>query len=532
MTLTVGETFADFVILGRVGTGELGEAYLVSDGQSSRRDALTVLPADLTTDPAYRARFVREAELAVTLSHPHILDVHARGEDDGRFWITTEFVDGIRADALVRDRYPKGLPPEGVVEIVDSIASALDYVHGKGLLHRNVAPANILISQSDSPARRIFLEEVGIARPLEDTPGLTASDTGLESVAFTAPEQLMGEDVDPRSDQYALACTAFYLLTGQWPYPSTNAAVIINKHVMAPPPSIGERRPDLARLDGVFATAMAKDLTARFPSCLDFAEALRRGLLASPDDVAEAPIPVPYPEAGYAPVAAVRASAGPSQPRPSGRVTRKWSREALFSGPRWSGKKIMVAALATLGIIAMAGTIVFGVVSAFVMSRQQQAAPPPSALAPPTTVAPVIGKPLAVRTVLDAPLQPRPDQCPVDAPPAPPPQNPLEACAIDGQAVYQLGPVVLRLDLTSATSAKLPMSDVYGVQMSMDAASGAAFAQYTAANVGTQLAFVRDGKVLAAPSITEPISGDSLQISGQLTGEAAETIARMLRDGT
>jgi hypothetical protein len=200
----------------------------------------------------------------------------------------------------------------------------------------------------------------------------------------------------------------------------------------------------------------------------------------------------------------------------------------VFAGQRWSARKVVIAGLASVGILAMLSTIVVGVVTSFTMKDPGQAAQRTTAA--PTPAAPVvIGAPLAVRPVLEVPLVAQPEDC-SPAPVAP--QDPARVCDVDRQAVYQLGPVALQLNLTGATEAKLPTSEFHTVQMSMDPASSAAFAQYTAANVGKQLAFVRDGLVLAAPAINEPIDGQSLQISGELSGATAATIARMLREGS
>ena len=191
----------------------------------------------------------------------------------------------------------------------------------------------------------------------------------------------------------------------------------------------------------------------------------------------------------------------------------------------------MVAVLASIGILAMIGTTLASVVMPLVVDGSGQGAPRPTVAAPTATAPAVVIKPLAVRTVVDVPLQANPADCPA-VPPSTPAQEPVRVCDVDKAAVYQLGPVALQLNLTGATSARLPTSEFHTVQMAMDAPSSAAFAQFTAANVGKQVAFVRDGVVLAAPAINQPIDGQSLQISGELTAATADTIARMLRDGT
>lgn len=545
MSLTVGETFAGYRIIGRVDSGESGQVFLAEHPQSGRRDALYVLPAELSADARYRTHFAEQADLAAALSHPNVPTVYERGESDGRLWMSAELVEGVSAAELMRVRYRSGMPPEEVLSIVTAAASALDHARSGGLLHGDVTPANIRLTEQDSAPTRIHLMGFGIARPPDATPGLTANDTGLDTVAYAAPELLIDEDVDGRSDEYALACTAFHLLTGSVPYPSTNAAQIINKHVMAPPPSIGDRNAKYARLDSLFTTALAKDPNVRYPSCGDFAAELQRRLRAPHD--AETPRTGAVPEPAFAdPVPAAwtpsssgtaASLAGPtsSGPKQRVRIKNRWWRRPLrgFSEEPWTRRKITIAVLAAIGILAMTATTFAAVLTPLLTSNAGQEAARPSAAAPTPTAPPVIGKPLAVRVVLAVPLQPTPGQCPKAPPPEPPAaQQPLQACAVDDMAVYELGPVALMLNLTGATSAKLPMTEFHTVQMSMDAASTAAFAQLTAANLGKQLAFVRDGVVLAAPMINEPINGATLQISGELTGEAAGTIARLLRDGS
>ena len=271
MPVSVGEVFAGFTILRVLGAGGMGTVYLAAHPRLPRQDALKVLPAEWTGDPQYRERFLREADLTATLSHPNILGVHDRGEYDGQLWISMDYVGGTDASRLLRERYPGGLPAGEALEIITAVASALDYAHQQGLLHRDVKPANILL---DSQAQRIYLADFGIARLIDDPSGLTATNMAVGTMAYAAPEQLRGESLDGRADQYALACTAFDLLTGSPPYVDSNPAVVITKHVAAPVPSLEQRRPELAGLDPVLARAMAKTPAERFPSCRDFAREL------------------------------------------------------------------------------------------------------------------------------------------------------------------------------------------------------------------------------------------------------------------
>src|SRR5246500_512285 len=274
MSIEVGQVFAGYTILRLLGSGGMGQVYLASHPRLPREDALKVLPTEVTADPEYRERFDREAELAAGLSHQHIVGINDRGEYDGQFWISMDYVAGTDAARLLRERYPGGMPVDEAMAIVTAVASALDYAHRRGLLHRDVKPANILVSDSDGQERRVFLADFGIARRMDDAGGLTTARMAVGTVAYAAPEQLMAGAVDGRADQYALACTAFHLLTGAPPYAGPNLAVVIGQHVSATPPSIGAYRPELARLDPVFACAVAKDPSGRFNSCGEFAQEL------------------------------------------------------------------------------------------------------------------------------------------------------------------------------------------------------------------------------------------------------------------
>lgn len=275
MPLTNGQAFAGYTIIRRLGSGGMGEVYLAQHPRLPRQDALKLLPPEWSADADYRARFNREADLASTLWHPNIVGVHDRGEEDGQLWISMDFVDGLDAARFLTDRYPSGMPIEEVVRIVTAVASALDYAHKQGLLHRDVKPSNIMLTHVDDEGeQRILLTDFGIARNLNDISGLTATNMAVGTVAYSAPEQLLGEDVDGRTDQYALAATAYHLLTGSHLFPHSNPNVVSNRHLSYPPPELSITRPELAKLDPVLAVALAKDPNDRFQRCSAFAKAL------------------------------------------------------------------------------------------------------------------------------------------------------------------------------------------------------------------------------------------------------------------
>ncbi len=297
--LPEGAAFAGYTIVRRLGVGGMGEVYLAQHPRLPRRDALKILPGELTENLEFRQRFNREADLAASLYNEHIVGIHDRGEYEGQLWISMDYVEGTDAAQLLR-QYPSGMPKADVVEIIAAVADALDYAHSRGLLHRDVKPANILLNDA-TPRRRILLADFGIARELGEISGLTATNMMMGTTAYCAPEQLQGLDLDGRADQYALGCTAFNLLTGSAPFHGSNPAVVITQHLSAPPPPISERRPELADLDGALAKALAKSPADRYATCTDFAAALSSLLSTAADELVgptqAAPIPTEVIEA-------------------------------------------------------------------------------------------------------------------------------------------------------------------------------------------------------------------------------------------
>ena len=173
--------------------------------------------------------------------------MHARGESEGQLWIATDYVDGSSAAQLMSERFPAVSPAGEVLAIITAVASALDHAHERGLLHRDVKPANILLTNQGEGEQRILLTDFGIARR-----GGT--------VGYAAPEQLTGAEIDGRADQYALAATAFHLLTGAPPVEQADPSAALRQIFNDPPPRLSDQRPELARLDGVFSRALAKRL--------------------------------------------------------------------------------------------------------------------------------------------------------------------------------------------------------------------------------------------------------------------------------
>ncbi|MFI6167742.1 bifunctional serine/threonine-protein kinase/ABC transporter substrate-binding protein [Nocardia sp. NPDC051052] len=274
--LRAGEVFAGYVIERQLGRGGMGSVYLARHPRLPRRIALKLLSPGLHANDEMLARFEREAELVARLDHPNIVAVYDRGVDDGIRWISMQYVDGIDAGALD----PHSLDPARAVEIITETAKALDYAHAVGVLHRDVKPANILLSRPTAGQdERVLLTDFGIARLRDDAHQLTRTGMFAATLAYAAPEQLSASTVDHRTDQYALACTLFWLLSGTAPFAADNPAAMIAAHLQQPPPPLTSRRPNLPpAIDAVLTKALAKRPEGRFDSCAEFATAARQAL--------------------------------------------------------------------------------------------------------------------------------------------------------------------------------------------------------------------------------------------------------------
>ncbi|MBY0287973.1 MAG: sensor domain-containing protein [Mycobacteriaceae bacterium] len=275
MALSPGMTVAGYTIEAVLGAGGMGTVYKARNPALPRSDALKVLSEGLSQDDHFRARFLREADLAATLDHPNIVTVYNRGEtEDGQLWIAMQYVDGSDAEKETRARR---MTPARAVHIVGEVAKALDYAHRRQLLHRDVKPANFLLSADDE---RVFLADFGIARALDDATNLTATGMVVATIAYAAPESLSGYTVDGRADIYSLGCSLFDLLTQRSPFGNSGGmAATMAAHLNDPPPRATDLVPALpAAIDHVIARAMAKNPDDRYQSARDFAAAAERAI--------------------------------------------------------------------------------------------------------------------------------------------------------------------------------------------------------------------------------------------------------------
>ncbi len=269
LTPVVGELIAGrYEVEELVGSGGMSSVYRAHDRLLERTVALKILHEQFTRDDGYVERFRREARAVAQLTHPNIVTVIDRGEQDGRQFIVFEYVHGMNLKELVEQEGP--LPPGEVIELALQIARGLAFAHEQGLVHRDVKPQNVLLD-ADGRAK---VTDFGIARAL-DVDGMTITGTIMGTSNYIAPEQARGEPVDEQTDVYSLGCVLYELLAGEVPFDGDNFVAVAMRHVNDPVPSVREVRPDVPpRLDWAIQQAMAKDPGDRFDSMADFAAEL------------------------------------------------------------------------------------------------------------------------------------------------------------------------------------------------------------------------------------------------------------------
>jgi YVTN family beta-propeller protein len=262
----LGTRLAGYQIKALLGRGGMGTVYLAEQLGPRRPVALKLLSAPVATSEAFRERFLRESELAAAIDHPNVLPVYDAGESDGVLWIAMRYVPGMDlAGLLARDG---ALAPEQALALGGQVAGALDAAHARGLVHRDVKPANILLAVEGGSVAHAYLADFGLTRRVGGPRGLTVSGQVLGTIDYVAPEQVEGGKVDGLADQYSLACVLFECLTGTVPFRRASELAVLWAHVNDPPPRLGEHRPDLpAALDEVIGRALAKAPGHRHPSC-------------------------------------------------------------------------------------------------------------------------------------------------------------------------------------------------------------------------------------------------------------------------
>jgi len=342
----------------QIGQGGMAVVFRARDERLERQVALKVLSPALAADESFRRRFIRESRSAAAVDHPHIIPVFDAGEADGVLFLAMRYVPGGDAGSLVR----RGglLPPARAAAIIAAVASALDAAHAAGLVHRDVKPGNMLIDARPGQADHVYLSDFGLTKGVLSS-ALTGTGQFMGTLDYCAPEQIQGGTVDGRTDEYALACAAFELLSGQPPFPREEGMAVLYAQLWAAPPSLVSRRPGLPPgVDEVLRRAMAKVPEDRYPSCGQFAAALGTALGYRPPGFGDHLSPAlnhPVTEVARIGTEDLRDS------RPTQDATPQPAVPAAPTGPRSSGTAGLrrgILAVASIAVLAAGGA--FGAV--------------------------------------------------------------------------------------------------------------------------------------------------------------------------
>jgi len=272
-----GSRIAGYRLEEQIGEGGMAVVFRARDERLQRQVALKILSPTLVADEEFRRRFIRESRAAAAVDDPHIIPVFEAGNANGVLFIAMRYVPGGDVGTLVRRLGP--LSGARAAAIISAVASALDAAHAAGLVHRDVKPANMLVDARPDRPDHVYLSDFGLTKGSWSSTSLTSTGHFMGTLDYSAPEQIRGQKVDARTDEYALACVAFALLSGKPPFHRDEAMAVMYAQLSEPPPMLGSLRPSLPpEVDEVMQRALAKAPEDRYPSCGEFADALRIAL--------------------------------------------------------------------------------------------------------------------------------------------------------------------------------------------------------------------------------------------------------------
>ena len=286
-----GTRLGKYQVAAEIGQGGMGTVYKGYDPTLDRFVALKVMAPHLTWQDEFVERFLREARAVARLRHPNIVTIYDVGRDRGWYYFAMDFVEGRTVAQLIEDHGPMSM--EAALKILRPLGSALDYAHRHGLVHRDIKPSNVVVGK----AGHVTLMDFGIVRASRGA-RLTTSGAVMGTPEYMAPEQAGGEDVDPRTDQYALGVVAYEMLAGKAPFKAESTPTLLYKIVHEAPPPLRAARPDLpATATAVIAKALAKEKGRRYPTCTAFVEALgQAGQAADAEAPSHRPVVPPQTE--------------------------------------------------------------------------------------------------------------------------------------------------------------------------------------------------------------------------------------------
>ncbi len=380
MPFEIGQRVGDYQIVSMLGAGGMGQVYRVRNVISNRTEAMKVLLPDLVAEPDLAARFIGEIRMLASFDHPNIAQLHTALQVDNQLVMVMEFVEGL---TLAQRAQQGAIPQADLVNYMQQVLSALSYAHGRGVVHRDVKPANVMVT----PDGTVKLMDFGIARADAEI-GLTRPGTSMGSLNYMSPEQVRGGTVDARSDIYSTGVMMYELFAGRRPFQGDSDYSILSAQCNDAPQPPAEVNPGLPpALSDLILCAMAKDPANRFQNAQAVSNALRH-VAAAQDPAAKAP------EVPFTPVV-IPGTLQPPVP-PSSTHRGAWIALGAFA-------VLAVIAAAAVGLPRLLHT------SAKVESTADQPATPPVAAPLPSTPPPVADAPVTPPPQVAAPS----DQAPV-----------------------------------------------------------------------------------------------------------------------
>ncbi|HEX5928204.1 MAG TPA: serine/threonine-protein kinase [Solirubrobacterales bacterium] len=343
--LSAGDEFAGYRVEERLGRGGMGILYLAVEPGLERRVALKLIAPEAAADEVFAKRFAEESRIAAAIEHPNVVPIYAAGEEAGVPFIAMRFVSG--SDLNRRLAEGGRLEPQRAVALTAQIADGLDAIHAAGLVHRDVKPANVLLSGGEG-SEHAYITDFGVARNVATASGLTQTGRFVGTLDYVAPEQISGGTVDARVDVYALGCLLFKLLTGEVPFPRDGEAARLYAHLNDPPPAPSLYAPGVPMaLDDVVARALSKEPDDRYPSAGDLGRAAEAALSGAPVAVPEHTVATG--------AAATRETA--TAPTRAAEPTASTNRVEPGSGPGGGRRRLLLAAGAAAAVLIAVAAI-------------------------------------------------------------------------------------------------------------------------------------------------------------------------------
>jgi streptogramin lyase len=271
-----GSEIAGFRLEELLGRGGMGAVYRAEDVRLGRKVALKLLVPELAESERFRERFLRESQVAASLDHPHIVPIYAAGDAEGRLYLAMRYVEGYDLRELIAREAP--LDPARALRLTEQVGDALDAAHERGLIHRDVKPANVLIT-GRSGREHCYLTDFGLTKQTSSISGLTGTGELVGTIEYVSPEQIRGERVDGRADVYSLGCVLYECLAGVRPFARESEVATLWAHVHEPPGSLRPAHPELGdEIDAVMARSLAKAPAERYGSCAELVSSARTAL--------------------------------------------------------------------------------------------------------------------------------------------------------------------------------------------------------------------------------------------------------------